>query len=404
LELVAAAVFAQAEGHAGRVTPDRKDAENLRDLLLTETKDWRALAIRSAASLYRLRGLIKANQPELTREAVRTAREALNIYAPLASRMGMHRLKNELEGTAFRILYRRQYKSVTSLRSRSSAGKTYSKEKDLAGSMQMLLDNVKSEMVTMLNNDKEFQNQAANFSVTARVKEPYSMWKKMLRLGYNHVLQVPDALALRIVLDAKKLTPDEPQEVTQARERALCYYAQKLCLEKWKPNPTDPRYKDYIEKPKRNGYQSLHYTAKTNWDGEDWSLEFQIRSGEMHKVAEFGLASHWDYKAQQKKNRLENSVRIEKEGQDIDRSSDAYLCNVQKWQWQQHGNKLHVHDLEKWDTNPAALDAALIADAMQDRARADRIRARAARLKPYLQALTAAQSDLARDHVFVFLI
>ncbi|EEC49272.1 predicted protein, partial [Phaeodactylum tricornutum CCAP 1055/1] len=88
---------------------------NLRQLLLSETRDWRALAIRAGACLYRLRGLLKSDSYELTPERVRVGREALSIYAPLASRLGMHRLKNELEGAAFRVLYQRQYQAVNAM-------------------------------------------------------------------------------------------------------------------------------------------------------------------------------------------------------------------------------------------------------------------------------------------------
>lgn len=389
LELVAASVLAQSQGRSGRVSPDSRDAENLRHLLLTETKDWRALAIRSAACLYRLRGIIGAKQPAPTNEANRTAREALSIYAPLASRMGMHRLKNEIEGAAFHILYPRQYEYVTTLQKRDS--QSSDAESNISESMQEVLEMVKVDITRLLEKDREFRSQVKDFSVTARVKEPYSMWKKMLRLGYSNVLQVPDALALRVVLDAKKMSPKEPDEVTEARERALCYYAQQLCQAVYKPVEGNPRLKDYISKPKRNGYQSLHYTANTNCGGEEWTLEVQVRSSAMHSVAEFGLASHWDYKAQQKKQPVKSAVRIEKDGENADKSSDAYLRNLQKWRWQHHGGKMEMH-LE--NSEPFAWHSG---------AREKWIRKRSERLKPYLEALTDVQSDLARDHVFVFL-
>lgn len=394
LEMVAAAVM--LSGDKARVTPDGTDAENLRKLLLSETKDWRALAIRSAACLYRLKGLQQAaagQVQELTPEAVRCAREALFIYAPLASRLGMHRLKNELEGAAFRQLYRRQYEMVTS---QSTVDNSNS---NIDQSMTGALDNVQTDMTSMLEQDSEFMSLVDNFSVTARVKEPYSMWKKMLRLGYVNILQVPDALALRVVLTAKKLAPDEPSAITRARERALCYYAQKLCIQRWGPNVNDPRFKDYIESPKPNGYQSLHYTAKTeSLDGQEWTMEIQVRSGEMHQVAEFGLACHWDYKAQQKSDSDEaEDVKVLAE----DHSSDAYLRSVQEWHWQQHGQQ-RAEKAQQLDSSPASAEPVVLSDIWQSRVRADRIRARTQRLAPYIQALTAAQSELTRDFVFVF--
>jgi (p)ppGpp synthase/HD superfamily hydrolase len=389
LEVVAASVM--LAGHKARVTPDSRDAENLRKLLLSETKDWRALAIRSAACLYRLKGL-RAADSDLTPEAVRVSREALFIYAPLASRLGMHRLKNELENAAFCQLYRRQYEMV-------QAQSTLD-DSNINQSMTQALLTVQTDMTTMLEQDAEFMSLMDNFSVTARVKEPYSMWKKMLRDGYHNILQVPDALALRIVLNAKKLSPDEPSSVTRARERALCYYAQKLFIGQWQPNASNPRFKDYIESPKANGYQSLHYTAKTESSGQEWTIEIQVRSGEMNQVAEYGLASHWDYKAFTKEKSSENrqsyDVKILK-----DQSSDAYLRAVQEWHWQQHGQQ-QAEKAKQLDSSPASFEPVVLSDIWQSRVRADRIRARTQRLAPYIEALTMAQSDLARESVIVF--
>ena len=160
--------------------------------------------------------------------------------------------------------------------------------------MEKILEQVQAEMTEILSNDVEFSEAVQDYTVTARVKEAYSTWKKMLRNKADHILQVPDAIAFRIVLNAKKHYEDEPDEMIRARERALCYYAQELCLQRWAPSLENARFKDYIASPKANGYQSLHYTATTNWQGQVWSMEIQVRSGEMHNVAEFGLASHWD--------------------------------------------------------------------------------------------------------------
>jgi len=362
LEMVASAL----KQDSGRVSA--KDAENLRHLLLTETKDWRALAIRSAASLFRLRGILSSGQPALTKEAVRASREALLIYAPLASRLGLHRLKNELEGAAFRILYKRQYKAVH----RQQDDKT-------SASMHQVLDTVQSKMTALLQQDPEFQKNVESFQVSSRVKEPFSLWRKMLARGYNHVLQVPDAIALRIVFTAKPLTSDEPIEVTQAREKALCYYVQQLCTQHWKPVASDPRFKDYIQTPKPNGYQSLHYTAQV----DDNTVEVQVRTASMHHTAEFGpRCSHWEYKASL------NTVTVSDSSSDP--SVSAYLRNVQQWHWKQHAD-VSLNDLENSYYEPT------------NSQRAARIRARTERLQPYLQAVKAAQSDLTLEHVFVFL-
>jgi len=345
-------------------------AETLLQLYLSETQDWRALAIRSAACLYRLRGLLKhaadtgASHPALTPESVRVCKEALHVYAPLASRLGMHRLKNELEDAGFRILYRRQYETVTAL---TQQVRNDQQSGSISESMNQVMARVQQDMTSMLEQDGVFASAVDSFSVTARVKEPYSLWKKMLVKRFDHILDVPDAIAVRIVLNAKPLSSDESDQTTEARERALCYYAQKLCTERWRPVADDARFKDYIANPKPNGYQSLHYTAATEWAGEEWTLEMQVRSGKMHQVAEFGVASHWSYKKQQKSKRQSSSV-----GQPA--------VQLQR--------------------QPSSGDALL--NGLDSLGHSALVSARRQRLEPYIQALNHAKSDL-QKFVFVFL-
>ena len=444
-------IYSDQSKAASRVTPDAQDAQNLRSLLLSETKDWRALAIRSAAALFRLRGIMNHAQQyhedghvALTSEAMQCSREALHIYAPLASRLGMHRLKNELEGAAFKILYRRQSRKVhqlaRELRPRHSRPhlnrglvEMCDGSLDISSCMKSVLETVQSDMTTLLQQDAHFAEHVQDFTVTARVKEPYSLWKKMLRNKWRHIMEVPDAIALRVVLDAKRI-PGEDETVLRARERALCYYAQELCLQQWQPAGDDARFKDYIESPKRNGYQSLHYTAHTMWDSEDFKFEIQIRTGEMHQVAEFGLASHWDYKAQQKLNKLDHHQQQQQQQQQhyqeetpspevtISTSgaytNDAYVRSVQEWHWQNHAGTAQQNNQQHWmaDSYPSASYDDVVAEPLvatqeweatptstEVTERADRIRARTKKLLPYIEALTAAQTDLAREHVFVFL-
>ena len=446
LEMVAAMIY--SDQAASRVTPDAQDAQNLRSLLLSETKDWRALAIRSAAALFRLRGILhhssSYNGLPRTPEAMQCSREALYIYAPLASRLGMHRLKNELEGAAFRILYRRQSQRVHSLarelRPRHSKPhlnrglvEMCDHSLDISSCMKHVLNTVQTEMTQLLREDAHFVEHVQDFSVTARVKEPYSLWKKMLRKGSRHVMEVPDAIALRIVLDARHIS-GEDISVRRARERALCYYAQELCLGRWQPaaDSDAARFKDYIESPKRNGYQSLHYTAHTMWDDEDFQFEIQVRTGEMHQVAEFGLASHWDYKAQQKYHRNNNQhedgspeVTISPDAY----SNDAYVRSVQEWHWQHHagtaqddqwmsestGTLSSVEEEQLQQQHHSSVASSTVTEEewltssddetgnFDTTERTDRIRARTKNLQPYIEALTAARTDLAREHVFVFM-
>jgi (p)ppGpp synthase/HD superfamily hydrolase len=444
LEVVASMVIHNANHDSHRVTPDAKAAENLRNLYTTEAKDWRALAIRGAACLYRLKGIIKMKSPahKLTKESNRVCREALHIYAPLASRLGMHRLKNELEQAAFQILYKRQHRTVESLLHQTRETQSvrmarrynhYHQEQeqpDIGESMQHVLTEVQSEITEFLNNDAVFSASVKDFSVTARVKEGYSTWKKMLRNKWDHILQVPDAIALRIVLNAKKDFDEEPDAVTRARERALCYYAQQLCMNVWAPHKDNPRFKDYIAHPKENGYQSLHYTASTPWHGEEWSMEIQVRSGEMHKVAEFGVASHWNYKLTAKpvqtsagkgsyspfndpRSTSHGTITINEQFGKVmaSHNTDAYLRSLQEWHWHQHGSPVNHEPLVLFDEavndveveEPVSQEALSLFEEAESRERAERIRARTERIAPYIEALTNEQSDLQRKNVFVFL-
>ena len=260
-------------------------------------------------------------------------------------------------------------------------------------SMDELLKQVQEEMSEMFRNDEEFNKHVESFDVSARVKQPYSLWKKMLRDGLDHVLQVPDALALRIVLKAKAFE-GESAEVLRARERALCYYAQKKCTQRWQPLVGNPRFKDYIERPKANGYQSLHYTAMAEFAGDNWTMEIQVRSSEMHSVAEYGLASHWHYKlAKKSRSKKSSSPKLEvKIEDDIDRSSQAYLRKVQQWHWQHVGAQMEP-------TKNFTPDQTNYSPGLRN----THLRESSQHLEPYIKALTAARTDLARDFVFVFL-
>ena len=434
LELVASSVIQNT--HNKPPSP-ADDSINLKHLYLTEAKDWRALAIRSAASLFRLRGILKSGitSAKLTPESVRAAREALHIYAPLASRMGLHRLKNELEDAAFRILYRRQYEYVESLlhqtRSNyvsSSSGRNNSHkqgmsqypkkaaawQRDIAQGMEQVLHRVQHELTELLQHDPEFTAAVQDFTVTARVKEAYSTWKKMLRNRSDHILQVPDAIALRVVFNAHKEDENEDPTITQARERALSYYVQQRCMEQWAPSASNPRIKDYIANPKPNGYQSLHYTATTKWEGQEWNVEIQIRSGEMHKVAEFGLASHWEYKegqGQQGYQQQQPYYQHSEESEDAFPAQDAivtalysnnhdkYLRSLQEWHWREHGGVPQQTPEEH--SYPSSYT--YHTDDRSSQVRSDRIRQHTQVLAPYIEALGEAQTELVYKHVFVFL-
>ena len=443
-EAVARTAFRGSQG--GRRPRDAY--ANMQNLLLSETRDWRALGIRTAACLYRLRGLQAARDDgsndvaaPLTSEEVRQCRAALHIYAPLASRLGMHRLKNELESAAFRLQYRRQYDRVMDLGrepfvlhdDNTNGNPANCPALTVGEGMARVLRRVATSVKTVLDADETFSASADDVVVSARVKEPYSLWRKILRTGASRLLDVPDALALRVVLNARKESASEPPEVTAARERALCYYVQSLCSAHWEPdlNSDGGRFKDYIDKPKPNGYQSLHYTASTWWGGQDWPLEIQVRTGEMHKIAEYGLAAHFDYKENAKRGKESSGfspqqpvnhrtyagsrahANLHSSSSDAQPPStttrslndETYLQAVQEWHWNQIDGAAYSSSpssFEEVQGEPSTkIGPGYSPDHDEDRAQ--RVRARAERIAPYIESFTAAQSDLARNHVFVFL-
>ncbi len=279
----------------------KEESSKLRGLLLSVMDDWRALAIRCVACLYRLEGILhdwehgRSQYLERTPEVIQTAKDALNVYATLSQRLGMHGLKAQLEDRAFRILYRRQYQAVSSL------------YRETGGVMQSVASYMTAQITQVLNCDTSLMAQLEMVQVCARVKEPFSFWKKLLKVRGNKsllgshaagslsVTNVQDGVALRVILQARKWTPDEPDETTQNRERILCYYVQNLIRSRW-PAVDQSRIKDYIQNPKANGYQSLHFTSAISCRDQEFPFEIQVRSEEMHRSAEFGIAAHWDYK------------------------------------------------------------------------------------------------------------
>jgi ppGpp synthetase/RelA/SpoT-type nucleotidyltranferase len=287
---------------------NRKAYDDVRSLLVSLSDDWRALAIRCVASLYRLEGLVEAvplGTGEFLRhrspEATLNAKDSLRVYATLAERMGLHRLKSQLEANAFRILYPRQFSAASTLFHEHGAA------------MKAVSNFLSNQLKQLLVEDSSLMYELEDLQVMARVKEPYSFWKKLLKRRLDpmpgtegssrlarpakelSVMEINDGVALRVILKGRKLEPGESDEITRGRERMLCYYVQRVVRGQW-PEVSASSVKDYIRNPKPNGYQSLHHTSRISRNGQDFFFEVQIRSQEMHQLAEFGVAAHWTYK------------------------------------------------------------------------------------------------------------
>ena len=233
--------------------------EVLRKMLLAMVEDIRAVLVRLASrtqTMHSLSGALPAVQ-------ITIARETLDIYAPLANRLGVWQLKSVFEDAAFRILDPRAFDEVTAL----------------IDERQGERDAFINACVATLQN--ELRDAGIEAAITGRPKHVYSIWNKMRRKG-REFTELFDLRAVRII-------------VNDLRE---CYTALGIAHNLWQPIPKE--FDDYISRPKGNGYRSLH-TAVIASDGRP--LEIQIRTAEMHREAEGGVAAHWRYKESGKSER-----------------------------------------------------------------------------------------------------
>lgn len=234
-------------------TENERAAENLRKFLLAMSDDIRVLLVKLADRLHNMRTLHHIPKPEKRR---RIARETMDIYAPLAERIGMYEFMTEMQTLAFRELEPEAYESITK---RLEALKVEGEDRiaKIGSGFKLLLS-----------------RGGVDAEVSGREKHPYSIWKKM---SERHVSfeQLSDIMAFRATVG----TEEE------------CYRALGIIHRRWPFVPG--RFKDYISTPKRNGYRSLHTTVM---HAGDTRVEIQIRTQEMHAQAEYGLAAHWAYK------------------------------------------------------------------------------------------------------------
>src|SRR5258706_2687350 len=232
---------------------EEKQAENFRKMLVAMAKDIRVILVKLADRTHNMRTL-EHMKPESQQ---RIAQETLDIYAPLANRLGIQWIKIELEDHAFRYLKPTDYQDVETQLEQT--------QKDRAKYIADVVDLLKTKL-------KEAGLEA---EVQGRPKHIYSIWKKMRKNGLASVTQLHDIAAFRLIL---KPVP-------------ACYEALGLIHSLWKPVPG--RFKDYVAIPKPNMYQSLHTTV-IGPTGE--RIEIQMRTEEMHRIAEEGIAAHWVYK------------------------------------------------------------------------------------------------------------
>ena len=231
---------------------EERQAENFRRLFIAMANDIRIIFLKLADRLHNMRTLNFMAAPKQQK----IARETLDIFAPLANRLGMGKIKAELEDLSLRYLEPDKYFEIAQLVSQTKA------EREMT--VQLLIDKI----------SKDVKKSGINAQITGRAKHYYSIYSKMKRLNIAfHDLY--DITAVRVIVDTEK----------------ECYEVLGLIHSQFKPIPG--RFKDYIAMPKGNMYQSLHTSVI---GPRSKPLEVQIRTWEMHEVAEYGVAAHWRYK------------------------------------------------------------------------------------------------------------
>jgi GTP pyrophosphokinase len=228
-------------------------AETLRKMLLAMASDMRVMVIKLADRLHNMRTLDHMAPDKRTR----IANETMDIYAPLAARLGIWQVKWQLEDLAFKYLHPKEFQEITDL----VAKKRDVRESELREAILLIKEKLEERGIL----DSE---------VNGRPKHLYSIWNKIVRHGFKFE-EILDLLAMRIIVNSG------PE----------CYLALGIVHDLWVPIPQ--LFYDYIAKPKPNGYQSLH-TKVVGPHGDP--LEIQLRTKEMHQIAAFGVAAHWAYK------------------------------------------------------------------------------------------------------------
>ena len=236
-------------------------AENFRKLILATSKDIRVLLVKLADRLHNMRTIDAINKIE---KKERIAKETMEIYGPLADRMGMHRIRDELEDLSFKVLNNKARELI---------------KKRLDEIREDKVNNFKSIsiQITELLNDHDIKAK-----IFGREKTPFSIWRKVQKKRIS-LEQITDIIGFRVIL---------PSEYD-------CYQALGIFHQHW--NCIPGKFKDYISSPKINHYKSLH-TAVIGPNKRP--IEIQIRTMEMHEFAERGIASHWKYKSSEKFNSL----------------------------------------------------------------------------------------------------
>ncbi|MBA2607300.1 MAG: bifunctional (p)ppGpp synthetase/guanosine-3',5'-bis(diphosphate) 3'-pyrophosphohydrolase [Acidobacteriota bacterium] len=240
--------------HISNLSKERQQAENVRKMVLAMITDVRVVLIKLADRLHNMRTM-QFLKPE---KRARISQETLDIYAPIAHRLGMGKIRSELEDLSFQNLYPQEYKKLST--------EVDARRPELEATL---------EEITNIIRERLGENDVPFVEIQGRVKRLFSLWKKLKKQKIN-IEQVYDLIAARVIT---------------TNEKKNCYVALSVIHDIWTPVPE--RFKDWIAIPRDNLYQSLH-TSVIGENGQ--SFEVQIRTQEMHQTAEEGVAAHWRYK------------------------------------------------------------------------------------------------------------
>jgi GTP pyrophosphokinase len=260
-------------------TAEEQQAENIRKMVIAMAKDIRVILIKLADRLHNMRTLRYLGKEK----QIQKSRETLEIYAPLAHRLGIESIRWELEDLAFATLHPRKFAEIQQMVAQRRADR----ERDMEEAKGILA--------------QELASVSLEAEIVGRTKHFYSIYDKMVRKGkeFNEIF---DLTALRVLVDSVK----------------DCYAVLGVIHSVWKPLPG--RFKDYIAMPKFNMYQSLHTTVM---GPKGKPLEIQIRTKDMHETAEFGIAAHWMYK----ESKARGSQRVEPQSERL-----QWLRQIMDWQ------------------------------------------------------------------------
>jgi Guanosine polyphosphate pyrophosphohydrolases/synthetases len=275
--------------------------------------------------------------------------------------------------------------------------------------IQSVTDFLSENIEMVLKNDDWLSPQLERLTVMSRVKKPYSLWRKLLKVKKRSnltmqkmtpgssislvsdpnaisITSVQDAIAIRVIVKAKRSAKYEKDKDVRSREEFLCYYIQNRLMQIW-PAMNANRIKDYISNPKPNGYQSLHHTSQCFRYGHYWPFEVQIRTEDMHTKSEYGVAAHWDYKlkglGRGKKNEphiplLDTAMEMKQDSSETDQRN--YISTIETI----------IRDTNSVTSILAGKDRGIGS------------LTRSSALKSYIQALSTAREHLLDKSVFVF--